>query len=162
MNSNINTLPTDFQNCLPPNASSTYCDNVVSGYCNNPTYANTEFCACMNSKLPCAMFSDSNCANSQHAYLNTSQSQPSGSKYLECKNKPICVDTVNVSGSSDDVSGVVQQCGTMNSIKHIIKTKPTLSILTFLLFILLVIIIGSPSEKQTRKISHYETSYIMS
>jgi hypothetical protein len=89
----------------PPTAE---CDAVMRSFCSDPYYGRQSYCACLNSRLPCAGFTDPACAGAPLAYRSTSQS-PGGADYLFCAARPVCMQTVDV-GSQAAVDRVAQVC----------------------------------------------------
>jgi hypothetical protein len=152
------SLPEAFQKCLPPNAQTVTTDGVIGslasgqGYCSQTTpdprypgsapYAQSTYCACVNNAIPCPMVAAAACANSAFAYLPTRMTPPSGSAYAVCKDRPICINIVEVGGNQNIVSGITQQCGVIQNIQNVIQTSPTLAALAFLLFITLVVLLS--------------------
>jgi hypothetical protein len=89
----------------PPTAE---CDVIMRNFCSNPFYGRQSYCACLNSRLPCAGFTDPACAGAPLAYRSTSQS-PGGADFIFCGARPVCLQTVDLS-SQTAVDRVAQVC----------------------------------------------------
>ena len=142
-----------FKVCLGDNLSPEtrrYCDEIVgrwggTGYCADSKFAQTTYCACVNNLIPCPMFAAAACANAAFSY-RTSRMQEGGVAYKECKGQPICVNIVEIGGSQNVVSGITQQCGVIQNIQNVYNTNPKLAVLTFILFIALVILMSMKAD----------------
>ena len=152
----LSALPPDFVGCLPPNKPSQACDGIVgsstegAGYCASAPYNRTTYCACVNNSVACPGFSMTSCSNSAYAYQPWAWFQKSvgggPSKNEQCAASPICVNLVEVGGSQNVVSGVTQQCGTVENITKVLKEDPVLSALAFLLIIAFIVVLSMRAD----------------
>jgi hypothetical protein len=147
----LSTLPSDFLACLTTPASLD-CDNIVgkagsgNGYCAQGAYQQTTYCACVNNVIPCPMVAAAACANSAFAYTPTKMTPPNGEAYLACKGQPICINLVAVGGNQNVVSGITQECGTIEKITDTIAASPSLAAIAFVLLVMLVILLSVRPE----------------
>lgn len=149
------SLPEIMQGCLPPSQPSQACDVIMgdaqtgTGFCASPAYEQTTYCACVNNAVACPQNSMAACANALYSYKPWAWNQAVGgeSKNETCAKAPICVNLVEVGGSQNIVSGITQQCGTIQNITNILKTDPTLAVLLFVLIIAFIIVLSiSPTD----------------
>lgn len=143
-------LPPLMQGCLPPNAPSRSCDTAMgnaqsgTGFCASPSFEKTTYCACVNNAVTCPQNSMAACASALYSYKPWIWNQAIGgeSRNETCAKTPICVNLVEVGGSQNLVSGITQQCGTIQNITNVLKTNPTLAILLFILFIAFIVVLS--------------------
>jgi hypothetical protein len=148
----LSSLGVTAQQCLTPGASSAACDKYIgsadskNGFCALDNYKTTTYCACVNNASPCPQFSMASCANAAYAYKPHWWYEPptpgAPTPDTKCSTAPICVNLVEVGGGQNVVSGITQQCGTIKNISNVLKTNPTLAVLTFLLFITLIVVMS--------------------
>ena len=144
------SLPPDFQACVSAAAPTAECDTIVGsaesggGYCASPAYQQTTYCACVNNAMPCPIHVSAACANAAHAY----QSSKMVASLPECEKTPVCINVVEVGGSQNVVSGIVQQCGTIEKMGNLISTSPLFAAIVFILVVsfLVVLISGASPE----------------
>jgi hypothetical protein len=84
------------------------CDALMRQFCADPVYGRQSYCACLNSRLPCAGFTDPACAGAPLAYRSTAQA-PGGADFAYCAARPVCLQAVDLS-SAADVDRVAQVC----------------------------------------------------
>lgn len=157
----LSTLDVTAQQCLAPNGASAACDAYIgsaaagNGFCSLPTYKTTTYCACVNNAIPCPQNAMASCANAAYSYKLWQWTQtPSGgglSHNATCATSPICVNLVEVGGNQNVVSGITQQCGTITNITNVLKTNPALAVLTFLLFITLIVVMSLHADSDGGK-----------
>lgn len=109
------TLPDKFKYCLPPsNIPTAYCDAIVGtastgGYCALDEYKQSTYCSCVNYSDVCPLNTTA-CSNNIHSYKPMSL-QPGQPYYEMCKGKPLCINSINVTGTNNVVSDSTQVCG---------------------------------------------------
>lgn len=155
----ISSLPSDFQNCLPPNEPTSACDGIIgsadSGYgmCSDPKYQQTTYCSCVNNQISCPQTAAASCANSSFGYRTFKYTQKFNgvSDQDTCKNSPICVNILDVGGSQNIASNITQQCGVITNITKVLKTSPVLALITFILIVVLIILMSTNTSSDDKE-----------
>jgi hypothetical protein len=143
----IADLPADFRQCIL-DPTGVGCDEIVGsrtagyGYCSSTSYATQPYCACVNNLIPCPMVAASACANNTVAYRPRTM-RPGGPAFETCKTQPICVNAAQVGGQQNIVSGLVQQCGTIQNVQSLVQgASPGMWALLLILVILVVQVVS--------------------
>lgn len=154
----IADLPADLRQCIQ-NPDGPGCDEIIGsrasgyGYCSGSAFMQQPYCACVNNLIPCPMVAASACANNAVAYRPRNM-RVGGSAYETCKTQPICVNAAQVGGQQNIVSGLVQQCGTIQNVESLVQgASPAMWALFLIMIILIVQIVSqfgssSPVEQQ--------------
>ena len=160
----FSTLPQDFQDCITASRTTTPidgCDTTVGGAISGQTtgycmvqpagsletdYSQTTFCACVNNAISCPEFSVASCADAENAYIPTEMAL-GGSDYTKCKGQPICVNLVDIGGSSNLASNITQECGVITNIYNTITASPALAAIVFVLVLALIILMMSRTDE---------------
>jgi len=150
-----NSLPSVFQQCIECSKlgnCSTSCDSIVGSIYNGPydpnypttnlcassTYANTGFCACVNSVIGCPTISNYQCSSNPNSYIpikyatNTPAAQA-------CQNTKLCTNLQNTAGTNNSSDLIIQNCSE-NSPSPVTLTGMHLVYFIAFLIILIVII----------------------
>ena len=155
--SKLRTDAPDFYNCIFKGAAQcdaagdpSACDATVgslaegTGYCSMAQYAQTTYCACVNSPVADAGCFFAPCTRNV-AYLPCKQQQIV--KNGKCPPAVVCTQVIEVGGANNVVSGNVQQCGIWQTITHAASQNLYLTVMAFILLVALVYVWRTrPSE----------------
>lgn len=117
------------------------CDNYMSLYCSDPSNLNNPVCSCINSKLPCAPFTDPSCSN-KNTY------KPFVTTNL-CSKQPLCINNFYDDGTAGNI---IQVCGSTGLESFVLYRYPIITIILVFIFILSSIYVYNFIKKYGRSI----------
>lgn len=113
-------------------------------YCQMKEYADTSYCACLNSRAPYPICGFAPCTTSRYAYKTTVQRDTAKDAKDMCPPENICQNIASLGGRGNIVK--TQQTINCGGTSNVIKTSATITtVIMFFLLVMLAVILATPA-----------------
>ncbi len=152
----FDTLPTDFQSALAASSagkSTASTDSVVGssgsglGYCGGKEYAQTTYCACVNSPVAASECVFAPCTNAVNSYKTTGMQTVLADAADQCPQSVNCIQTFDMGGEGNVASHVemTQNCNsTTNLFTTPITAHPYICVVVLVMVCALALLVAGP------------------